>query len=284
MLAYAKEGDIYTADPVTGTPTAVVKGPETDLRPVFSLDGTRLAFERRSAEPAALYVAKADGTGVTRVTREYLNVGTYAFSPDGKEILILASGEDSTTLWIAASDGSGIRPLTVVGMIPQDPIYRAPDGREIVFAGTQPAATVAGLYAVKTDGSGLRTIVEPTNLDMWEPRSAPDGQQIAYTAMGVDSETNDAAPWWRVYVVGADGGAPRLLRDALRPAGDWESAVAWSNDGKRLLTAACYRSEGATDCPSTFVVVTVDGTKPDVKIDVAEGFPGAGRHPQHVGA
>ncbi len=48
LVAYASEGDIFTADPVTGASTAIVSGPTTDLNPRWSLDGTRLAFERKT--------------------------------------------------------------------------------------------------------------------------------------------------------------------------------------------------------------------------------------------
>ena len=51
LVAYAQDGDIYTADPVTGKAVAIVTGPETDLGPVCSLDGTRIAFERRWTAP-----------------------------------------------------------------------------------------------------------------------------------------------------------------------------------------------------------------------------------------
>ena len=57
LVAYAKAGDIYTADPVTGEATAIVTGPETTCSPVCSLDGTRFAFERRWA------TARVRGTG-----------------------------------------------------------------------------------------------------------------------------------------------------------------------------------------------------------------------------
>lgn len=287
LVAYAKDGDIYTADPVTGAARPVVTGPETDLRPVFSLDGTRFAFERKAngeIGPGLLYVAEADGSALTKVTTEpIVAINSYTFSPDGQEILVSAGPDGATTILVAKTDRSAIRTLDLGSLVASDPIYRAPDGGEIIFAGTPPGTTahpfsaqarwgLAGLYAVKPDGSDLRTILAPTNLIMWGPRSAPDGTQIAYNVLGADFETSADTPWWRVYVVGADGQAPRLLRDF--PPGDHEDVVAWSNDGKRLLIAGCYRSEGALDCPSTFVVVPVYGNGPDVRIDVAEGFPG----------
>lgn len=47
LVAYAKDGDIYTADPVTGVPKAIVIGPETDLRPLWSLDGAHWPSNER---------------------------------------------------------------------------------------------------------------------------------------------------------------------------------------------------------------------------------------------
>ena len=66
-------------------------GPETDLEPKFSLDGTRLVFERRPEGRAGggrLYVAHADGTALTLLTPEAPFVlDTYDFSPDGLEVI-----------------------------------------------------------------------------------------------------------------------------------------------------------------------------------------------------
>ena len=52
LLAYAAGGDIYLLDPTTDTSRAIVTGPEIDTEPVFSPDGTHLAF-RRAADATA---------------------------------------------------------------------------------------------------------------------------------------------------------------------------------------------------------------------------------------
>jgi hypothetical protein len=92
LVAYASNGDIYTVDPVTGTSTPIVAGPTIDLDPKWSLDGTRLAFERRLASDSAMatvHVARADGSDIVLLTPEPLsNVNGYDFSPDGSRVLI----------------------------------------------------------------------------------------------------------------------------------------------------------------------------------------------------
>ncbi len=46
LVAYSKDGDIYTVDPITGARTAIVTGATVDASPAYSLDGSRLAFAR----------------------------------------------------------------------------------------------------------------------------------------------------------------------------------------------------------------------------------------------
>ncbi len=285
LVAYAKDGDIYTADPVSGEARAIVTGPETDLRPIWSLDGTRFAFERKaegSSGPGSLYVAKGDGTDLIRVTTEPLvPINSYAFSPDGREILLSAGPEGRTTVRIAKSDGSGVRVLPTGTLTATQPAYRAPDGGEIVFVGysapfsdTGAAGSTppSGLYAVHPDGTDLRTIVEPSNLVISNPRWSPDGKQIAYTAYGADYLSGGSL--LRAYVVTSEGKDNRILRSI--PEGDLNSAGEWSNDGRRLFIGGChYAPVDNAVCEDTSAVVRVDGYGVDVKIDPGAAAAGA---------
>ena len=272
LVAYAANGDIFTADPVTGAATAIVSGPDTDLAPRFSLDGTHIVFERKSTPtgPGQLYVVGSDGNELVLVTPEALvNVESYAFSPNGRQVLISAG----LALHIANADGSGMRTLAIEGLLASEPDYSAPDGAEIAFVGGTTRATATGLYAVQPDGDGLRTIVEPTNLDVIAPRWSPDGSRIAYSAYAVDYETGGSL--LRAYVVGADGQSNRLLR-AL-PANDLENATDWSNDGTRLLIEGCYAdpADDSAECVTAYSVVPVDGNGSAVEMDLPAPYRAA---------
>ena len=62
LLTYATpSGDIATVDPVTGLVTTIVGGPEIDRAPVFSRDGTRIAFIRQVAGGDEAYVGRCRG-------------------------------------------------------------------------------------------------------------------------------------------------------------------------------------------------------------------------------
>ena len=119
LVAYSSAGDIYTANPATGSSTAIVRGPETDVNPRWSRDGTRLAFEREPngvAGRGLVFVVRADGSGLVQVTPDPVPaIDTYAFSPDGKQILVSGVMNGEPAILIAATDGSVIRRLDVGG-------------------------------------------------------------------------------------------------------------------------------------------------------------------------
>jgi len=274
LVAYAKDGDIYTADPVTGDARAVVTGPETDLRPIFSLDGTRFAFERKETGALGsgwLYVAKADGTDPVRVTPDPLAaIDSYAFSPDGQEILLSTGAEGAGLLFIAKSDGGGIRTVPIGSLAGSEPDYRPPLGKDIVFVGRTGGPGASGLYAVGADGSGLRTLVKPSTFVISNPRWSPDGTRIAYATWAVDLSVQA-----RAHLISADGQTDRLLRPVADDALEgWPNM--WSNDGTRLLIGGC-RTDPAdpNSCLGYLSVVPSDGLGPDAKVQGIGTIPGA---------
>ena len=168
------------SDPVTGTVTAIVTGPATDVRPVWSRDGTHFAFERKvegSASLGKLFVTGADGRGLIALTPDAMvGLRDYAFSPDGRELLFTSGAEGYAKLWIAKTDGSGVRPLDVNKAGVVGPAYRAPDGAEIVFVGAAPIEQGNGVYAVDLASGKVRTILDPVpGVGRDYLRLSPDG-------------------------------------------------------------------------------------------------------------
>jgi hypothetical protein len=243
LIAYDAFGDIHTGDPATGVTTAIVSGPQHDLGPRFSLDGTHVVFERRlDGGLSELYVAQADGRALTLVTPDPVRLTPslsrgpweqYAFSPDGQSVLIAASEGGLSSIWIARSDGTGVEQLDV-GMDAFEPSFRPPDGREILFVGKDRYFT-DGLYAVDLVSLEVRTIVgPPLAFNLAGPTWSPDGSRIAYWSWAGDGPGMDV----RTHVVSADGTDDRELP---RPPGEvWNAGSEWSNDGTRLLVVRGY--------------------------------------------
>ena len=216
LVAYDSDGNIYTADPVTGHSTAIAKGPG-DRGPRWSRDGTRLAFARQDLASGTslslLYVVNADGSGLVQVTPQPLpatEIDTYTFSPDGKEILISAAPAGFTHVLIAATDGSGVRQVDLQGRA-TEAAWRPPDGSEILFQdeGTDSNGSDSGIYALNVQDGKVRTILagaDAAGRFRGHAAWSPDGSLISFGEWpgltGIDVQT---------HIIAADGTGDRIL-------------------------------------------------------------------------
>jgi len=254
QIAYAADGDIFTADPTTGDSRALVTGPGIDTDPVYSRDGTKIAFTRTVAGgQREVYTADVDGGAAVLVTTEPISsVSGYEFSPDGTTIAIASMATEplepdspvvvlQERISLANVDGSGLRSLGIEGPA-RAPSFRPPDGREIAFEGGSPSEG-EGIFAYDLEAGSLRTIVEPTaGFEVTGgPSFSPDGSKIAYGWWG-----SAAGPNSRLYVIDTDGaGAPLLVEPPVSNLLCCEGGqIAWSNDGTRLAHFRIYDDGG----------------------------------------
>jgi Tol biopolymer transport system component len=269
LIAYAADGDIFTADPVSGVTTAIVASPETDVGPRFSRDGTRILFEREVADGSQLYVVKPDGSGLTLLTPAPMTLTEselgepweqYQFSPDGRSVLIAESGG----LVLAASDGSGSPIRIQTGMTVTEPSFRPPDGREILFVGRLVGAN-HGLFAVDPSSGDVRTIFQaPLGFDLAGANWSPDGSRIAYWMWGGPGSEGGVTA--RTHIISADGTGDRLLD--VPPGAFWMMGSDWSNDGTRLFLLRGYSIGIDAARPA---IVPADGSSLGVEIP----YPGS---------
>jgi TolB protein len=104
----------------------------------------------------------------------------------------------------------------------ENPMWRPPDGREILFRGE--SRDGFGLYASRLDGTDVRQIMGSSHTEFsalyfdW----SPDGNQVAY-------QWDDGSGDYRIYVAPADG----RTRRAVTSAG--AIGPTWSPDGTKIL-------------------------------------------------
>ncbi|MDX6373492.1 MAG: hypothetical protein QOD98_2480 [Nocardioidaceae bacterium] len=225
---------------------------ELNTFPRWSPDGRQLAFYRKYH----LIVADADGSQEHEVLRHVVG-GIVSWSPDGTRLAYVVQDDIGlgSALWVVNVDGT-------------DPheIYRAerisgpswsPRGDEIAFsaAAAAPDADDSLLYVIGIDGTGLRQLTAaPTSpIPGWGngviyndvgPRWSPDASLLLF---GSDRDADCVTPTcgrYGTYLMAADGTGPvtRLI-----PPG-FETAAAWSPDGKSLLTS-WWRQTGTNDQP-----------------------------------
>jgi hypothetical protein len=265
LVAYAAAGDIYTVDPVTGASRAIVTGPETDINPRWSRDGTLLAFERTvqgNSGPGLLYVARADGSHMVQLetAASITQINNYEFSPDGKEVLISADAGATQGLFIAEADGSGIRHLSLPGPA-TDAAWRPPDGSEILFMDDSANATDSTIYAINVATGKVRTILKGADAAgryRGHASWSPDGSMISYGEWqglnGLDVQT---------HVMKADGSGGVTLPSP--PGTMWQGTESWSNDSTRLLVIRGYAPDTTGARPAA---VPVHGVGTGIEINL----------------
>ena len=270
VIAYSRNGDIFTIDPTSGAGgTAVVSGSDDDSNPAFSLDGTRMVFLRMSPSginEGRLVVAWVDGSRQVVITPDaFPQPSWYSFSPDGTDVAFMSGPQGAGTLWIAKADGSAQPRQIDVGMPVDFPQWRPPDGHEIVFAGAPQGGQMDGLYAVDLSADTVRPILAQDDaVGRGSATISPDGTRLAYSA--VPAGITDRNPYV-VHVVGIDGSGDMTFpmpRGAI-----FQDQPVWSNDGTRL---AMTRGYGPWNEEMAVAIVPADGN--GVGIETTHGISG----------
>ncbi|MFN8624059.1 MAG: hypothetical protein U0869_25225 [Chloroflexota bacterium] len=150
LLAFARDGDIWVADPATGgEPRVLIGGGETDDYPDWSPDGSQIAFWRTDGAAMVLMVADADGSNVRQVTPDRVINPTWSeWSPDGSTFAITSTVKRMPAAWTIAVDQGEPRPI--VTDMPISSIIWLPDGTGMVVRGSKDGLT--GLYPVSFPG------------------------------------------------------------------------------------------------------------------------------------
>ena len=287
-LAYAESGDIFTTDASGGTRTAITSGPAIDSRPVFSRDGTQLAFLRKEDGSTRLAVANGDGTGIRTISPElYDDVHAVDWSADGKHLLLLGdllrAPEASMSILVLAADGTGSsEPIDLNGVSPNGwAAWRPPAGDEIVFRGSPTVGDPdVALYAVEPGGGTPRILNDPIGPPEFDPAIdrpaiSPDGKAITFWSWG-PNDAGDVSGWGRVLDV--DAGTERI-------ASEWGGSTSpFSPDGRWIVGAggglAFESVDGTQKRPSLGLDLDVNGAElafsPDGKQVLGRSNPESG--------
>ena len=197
-VAYATAGDIFTADPVTGSRHRRDHG--TGLRlGADPSDGTHIAFMRQVASDsstARLYVASADGANLSRSRPIPCRTSSELLVLARRPLDRLRGGRPSRRrptqhLWLATPTAAGIRQPG--GRCPSDETVVPAAGRlRDRVCGREPGSDGSyGVYAVNLANGAIRPIVVPVPDDAVEAISvSPDGSRISYalTSLGTPGD------------------------------------------------------------------------------------------------
>ena len=230
-IAVVADGRIALVNADGSDLRTITSGPGTQSVPVFSPDGTKLAYvetppdAETAARPTCLLVAHVDGTSPVSIEPICDGMSGANWSPDGRSVVYSRGyAPDIEQVFVAASDGSS--PPRRIGDETRHswgPGW-SPDGHTISFVQLDPVTRREQLWVIDADGSGARQLTDGTwdhilGANQWRP----DGNAILFAA-GSDQTRYD------LWMVDLDGRVEQLPLNVDLSA---EVGV-WSPDGTRI--------------------------------------------------
>ncbi len=237
--------------------------PAVDSKPVWSPDGSRIAFHSTRDGNDELYVINADGTNLLNLTNHPAGDYGAVWSPDGTQVAFTSLRDEpdpencnqrcNTEIYRINADGSDLRNLTNHPAGDTDPAW-SPDGTRLAFSTTRDDATTepglarraqnCEIYLINSDGSSPTRL---TNLTFCEhsPAWSPDGRQLIFQSWSkADDESNPDSmiyPCTPTCLISEPGSQAPIDQNGLTclPGPGSTAGSVWAPDGRHLAFSSC---------------------------------------------
>ena len=205
---------------------------QTALDPQISPDGKRVVYVRNSADLSSdrrfsnLWVINFDGSDHRPLTTGLYTDTSPRWSPDGTRIAFVSDRDGKPQLYIRWMDTGQIAKLTDLDNSPTG-ISWSPDGKQLVFTALVPA-TPPKIATLPSPPEGAKWADPPRIYEDFIYRFNGPG----YLKPGYS----------QVFVISADGGAPRQLTKGSFPHGPSTGGIggsyaSWAPEGKSLVVS-----------------------------------------------
>ena len=251
-----KTGDeeIWIIELSTGGGFPLTSSPPAVKHPLWSPDGTRVAFDRVGPSlNSELFVGRSTGIGdAERVITQFpsIDYSSYDWSPDGRFILL--GVQESTTvglsqnLWLLPLDERRARPLLKSAFNKTEGRF-SPDGRWLSYVSDESGASQ--VYVQSFPELGFRAQVSVAGGS--QPRWRRDGKELFYLA----ADRKLMAVKVRATPTSFEAGVPVALFDLPNEGSRYDVAA----DGQRFLITRGVRELGPS--PMTVVLNWMAGLK-----------------------
>jgi len=248
-------GDIYTMPAAGGEATALLSGMAFQSQPVYSPDGSQIAFLSDKDGSENVYIANADGSKPKKLSSMSKGEGmSPAWSADGNYVFIsqLTNGIGANEVWMYHKlGGKGVQITKSRPNGPQTPRNRQPnaqgvsassDGRYLYFArklgGFQYNMNAFPWQIARRDmQEGTTDTIATAYGGAVRPAISPDGKTLVYGTRH-EQETGFRArnletgeDRWLAYPITRDDQESRATRDLL-------PAYSFTPDGSAIVTAS----------------------------------------------
>jgi Tol biopolymer transport system component len=212
--------------------------PAKDSQPVWSPDGSRIAFlsDRGSPGFQGLHVMSSDGTGLRRLSGPGSpEVTALAWFPDGSR-LAYATGDQKGDVYLIGVDGTGGSLVPGLGDTLRENtpgLDWAPDGKRLALVvGRRNEETGGALWlAVVSVEDGAVELLDSFGLRLGiRPRWSPDGERLLYSrTTNFRCDFNGCSGYDSLMVAPLEGTEPIAV-------GVPGHQVAWTPDGDHIIS------------------------------------------------
>ena len=155
--------DIYVVNADGTGETRLTTAPGRDWLPLWSPDGSKIAFTSDRDGPGEIFVMNANGSGQINLTNDPGAAdGWPAWSPDGSKIAFQSFRDGNGEIYVMNADGTGLSRLTANAVFDAGPSW-SPDGTKIAFESERDGNLE--IYVMNADGSDQRRLTDHTAFD-----------------------------------------------------------------------------------------------------------------------
>jgi len=210
--------DIFIADDKFQNWVRLTHDPAKDTQPVWSPDGTKIAFVSERDGNEEIYIMDADGRNQTNITKNPTYDDDPSWSPDGEMIAFDSTRGGVRGIFVVDIDGKGLD--MIVDLVVGNPAW-SPDGKKIAYV------TLDGNIEISDIQGRDQNLLTRDAAGDYRPSWSRDGQKIAFWSVRVGFP--------EIYTINADGtDQKRLTNNRLSDLyPDWTSdgRIIWQHEG-----------------------------------------------------
>ena len=168
--------ELFVADVDGQNAQVALRSREPIISPVWSPDGSRLAYVSFENKKPVIYVHSLASGQRTVVANFKGSNSAPAWSPDGQRLAVVLSKEGGSHIFMVNANGSGAQRITSGASINTEPVF-SPDGQSLYF--TSDRGGSPQVYRSSVGGGDAQRMTFEGSYNV-SPRISPDGKTLAF--------------------------------------------------------------------------------------------------------